>query len=191
MAELKGPDKQRYVSEMFARISGRYDLMNTLMTGGLHLRWKEKTARLTTGGLTGKALDVATGTGDLAFSLARCHGIDCAVGVDVLPEMVTLAQEKMRSKNPEHEVTFVLGDAHALPFPNDSFACATAGFSLRNMSNLDQALAEMVRVVRPGGRVSTLELTPLRPGGLTALMRIYTQGMGPILGKVIARDRTA
>ena len=94
MAELKGPDKQRYVSEMFSRISGRYDLMNTLMTGGLHLRWKEKTAQLTTGGLTGKALDVATGTGDLAFSLARCPGIDGSVGVDVLPQMVSLAQEK-------------------------------------------------------------------------------------------------
>ena len=191
MAELKGPDKQRYVSEMFARISGRYDLMNTLMTGGLHLRWKEKTARLTTGGLTGKALDVATGTGDLAFSLARCPGIDGAVGVDVLPQMVSLAREKGRSKDPAQKVTFVLGDAHALPFPNDSFACATAGFSLRNMSNLDQALSEMVRVVRPGGRVSTLELTPMRPGGLSALMRIYTQGLVPILGRLIARDRAA
>ena len=191
MAELKGRDKQRYVSEMFARISGRYDLMNTLMTGGLHLRWKEKTARLTTGGLTGKALDVATGTGDLAFSLARCHGMDGAVGVDVLPQMVSLAQEKAKTKRLAQEVTFLLGDAHALPFPDNSFACATAGFSLRNMSNLDLALAEMVRVVRPGGRVSTLELTPMRPGGLTVLMRIYTQGLVPMLGRLIARDRAA
>ncbi len=191
MAGLKGPEKQRYVSEMFARISGHYDLMNTLMTGGLHLRWKEKTARLTTGGLTGQALDVATGTGDLAFSLARCRGIDGAVGVDVLPEMVSLAQLKAEGKQMAQDVTFVLGDAHALPFPNDSFACATAGFSLRNMSDLDLALAEMVRVVRPGGRVSTLELTPMRPGGISSLMRIYTQGLVPILGKLIARDRAA
>ena len=191
MAELKGRDKQQYVSEMFARISERYDLMNTLMTGGLHLRWKEKTARLTAGGLTGKALDVATGTGDLAFSLARCPGIDGAVGVDLLPQMISLAREKARAKDLEHKTTFLLGDAHALPFPDNSFACATAGFSLRNMSNLDRALAEMVRVVRPGGRVSTLELTPMRPGGLAALMRIYTQGLVPILGKLVARDRAA
>jgi demethylmenaquinone methyltransferase/2-methoxy-6-polyprenyl-1,4-benzoquinol methylase len=105
--------------------------------------------------------------------------------------MVSLAREKGRSKDLAHKVTFVLGDAHALPFPNDSFACATAGFSLRNMSNLDQALSEMVRVVRPGGRVSTLELTPMRPGRLSTLMRIYTQGLVPILGRLIARDRAA
>jgi demethylmenaquinone methyltransferase/2-methoxy-6-polyprenyl-1,4-benzoquinol methylase len=105
--------------------------------------------------------------------------------------MLSLAREKGRSKDPAQKVTFVLGDAHALPFPNDSFACATAGFSLRNMSNLDQALSEMVRVVRPGGRVSTLELTPMRPGGLSVLMRIYTQGLVPILGRLIARDRAA
>jgi len=191
MAELKGRDKQRYVSEMFARISGRYDLMNTLMTGGLHHRWKEKTARFTTSGLSGKALDVATGTGDLAFSLARCQGIDGAVGVDVLPEMVSLAHQKSKGKHLAQEVTFVLGDAHSLPFPDNSFACATAGFSLRNMSDLDLALSEMVRVVRAGGRVSTLELTPMKPGGLSSLMRIYTQGLVPILGKMIARDRAA
>lgn len=191
MAELKGRDKQRYVSEMFARIAGSYDLMNTLMTGGLHLRWKEKTARLTTGGLTGKALDVATGTGDLAFSLARCRGVEDVVGVDLLPQMVSLAQDKANTKHLAQKVTFVLGDAHSLPFPDDSFACATAGFSLRNMSDLDRALSEMVRVVRPGGRVSTLELTPMRPGGLSSLMRVYTQGLVPILGKVIARDRAA
>lgn len=191
MAELKGRAKQRYVSEMFARISGRYDLMNTLMTGGLHLRWKLQTARFTAGGLTGKALDVATGTGDLAFSLARCRGIEGAVGVDVLPEMVSLAQDKAKAKNLESQASFVLGDAHALPFPDDSFACATAGFSLRNMSDLDLALAEMVRVVRPGGRVTTLELTPMRPGALSSLMRVYTQGLVPVLGKLIARDRAA
>ena len=69
---------------MFARIAGRYDLMNTLMTCGLHLRWKRKTARFTSRGLTGSALDIATGTGDLAFALARCPGINHAVGVDFL-----------------------------------------------------------------------------------------------------------
>jgi len=191
MAELKGRDKQRYVSEMFARISGRYDLMNTLMTGGLHLRWKQQTARFTAEGLTGKALDVATGTGDLAFSLACCRGIEGAVGLDVLPEMVSLAHDKAKAKNLDSQATFVLGDAHALPFSDDSFACATAGFSLRNMSDLDLSLSEMVRVVRPGGRVTTLELTPMRPGALSSLVRVYTQGLVPVLGKLIARDRAA
>ncbi|MCI0786238.1 MAG: class I SAM-dependent methyltransferase, partial [Chloroflexi bacterium] len=99
MAELKGEAKQRYVSDMFARIAGRYDLMNTLITGGLHHRWKRKAARLTAHGLTGDALDVATGTGDLALALAGCPGVTQAIGVDVLPPMVALAEAKARKRN--------------------------------------------------------------------------------------------
>ena len=191
MAELTGEAKQRYVSGMFTRIAGRYDLMNNLMTGGLHLKWKQQTARLTAAGLTGRALDVATGTGDLALALARCPGIGHAVGVDVLPRMITLAQAKARAKNLDGNTTLMVADAHALPFPDDSFACATAGFSLRNMADLGQALAEMVRVVRPGGRVSTLELTPMQAGGKATLLRLYFQRLVPLLGQVVAGDRAA
>ena len=191
MAELTGEAKQRYVSGMFARIAGRYDLMNNLMTGGLHLKWKQQTARLTAAGLTGRALDVATGTGDLALALARCPGIGHAVGVDLLPRMITLAQAKARAKNLDRNTTLMVADAHALPFPDDSFACVTAGFSLRNMADLGQALAEMVRVVRPGGRVSTLELTPMPPGRKATLLRLYFQRLVPLLGQVVAGDRAA
>ena len=191
MAELKGEAKQRYVSDMFARIAGRYDLMNTLMTGGLHHRWKRKAARLTAHGLTGDALDVATGTGDLALALADCPGVTQAIGVDVLPPMVALAEAKARNRNLTGKAAFVLGDAHALPFPDGRFACATAGFSLRNMTDLTGALAEMVRVVQPGGRVTTLELTPMRPGKMSGLARFYFQGLVPLLGQVVAGDRTA
>lgn len=191
MAELKGQAKQRYVAEMFARIAGRYDLLNTLMTGGLHLRWKHRTARLTAKGLTGTALDVATGTGDLALSLARCPGIEHAIGVDFLPEMIALAEAKAKAKGLAGQATFMVGDAHALPFPDGSFVCATAGFSLRNMAELGQALGEMVRVVRPGGRVSTLELTPMKPGKKSSLLRLYSLAVIPLLGQVIGRDRAA
>jgi demethylmenaquinone methyltransferase/2-methoxy-6-polyprenyl-1,4-benzoquinol methylase len=191
MAELTGEAKQRYVADMFARIAGRYDLMNTLMTGGLHLRWKRKTARLTAAGLAGVALDVATGTGDLAMALARCPDIDHAVGVDLLPQMIGLARSKARAKGLTGKTTLMVGDAHALPFPDGSFACATAGFSLRNMTELSQALAEMVRVVQPGGRVSTLELTPTQPGGKSTLLRLYSQRLVPLLGQMVAGDRAA
>ena len=191
MAELTGEAKQRYVSAMFTRIAGRYDLMNTLMTGGLHLRWKQKTARLTSKGLTGTALDVATGTGDLALALARCPGIEQAVGVDLLPQMINLARAKAKAKNLAAKTTLVVGDAHALPFPDGSFACATAGFSLRNMSELPLALSEMVRVVQPGGRVSTLELTPMPASRRSSLVRLYFQGLVPILGQMVAGDREA
>ncbi len=191
MAELQGAEKQRYVADLFSRISGRYDLMNDLMTLGMHRRWKRYTATLAVRGLSGPAIDVSCGTGDLALELARRPEVGHAVGLDLLQEMVSRAGSKVRAKGLSGSVTMITGDALSLPFADGGFACATAGFSLRNMSNLDQALSEMVRVVRPGGRVSTLELTPMRPGGLSALMRIYTQGLVPILGKFIARDRAA
>ena len=176
---------------MFARISGRYDLMNTLMTGGLHHRWKQKAARFTARGLTGTALDIATGTGDLAFALARCQGIEHSVGVDFLHEMTALAREKAHGKGMTSKTSFMVGDAHSLPFRDGEFACATAGFSLRNMADLEQALAEMARVVQPGGRVGTLELTPMRNGKLTAPLRLYSQRLVPLLGGLVAGDREA
>jgi demethylmenaquinone methyltransferase / 2-methoxy-6-polyprenyl-1,4-benzoquinol methylase len=190
MAQLQGEAKQRYVADLFARISRRYDLMNTLMTGGMHHRWKRRTAAVTTRGLCGPFLDIATGTGDLALVLARRPEVSQAVGVDLLPEMLSLAQVKARSRGQEG-ADFIAGDALSLPFPDDTFAGATAGFSLRNMPDLPRALAEMVRVVRPGGRVTTLELTPLTGGLRASLFRLYFHRLVPIMGQLVSGDRTA
>ena len=192
MAHLRGDDKRRYVAEMFARISPRYDLMNSLMTGGLHHRWKRETARFTARGLQGAALDVATGTGDLAFALARCPGIDRAVGVDLLSEMLTIAVGKPAARNENRApAAFAMGDALRLPFADDTFVCATAGFSLRNMADVPAAIAEMARVVSPGGRVTTLELTPMPPGIRAAMGRLYFHKFVPLMGQIVAGDRTA
>jgi demethylmenaquinone methyltransferase/2-methoxy-6-polyprenyl-1,4-benzoquinol methylase len=176
---------------MFARIAGRYDLMNDLMTARLHRRWKRKTAQLASYGLQGKALDVATGTGDLALALARCPGIDQAVGVDLLPQMIAAARKKARERWLRGDATWVLGDALELPFPEGTFACATAGFSLRNMADLHRALAEMVRVVKPGGRITTLELSPMAGGLKSVLIRWYFHRLVPIMGRIVAGDRAA
>ena len=191
MADLTGEAKQTYVADLFARIARQYDLMNTLMTGGMHHRWKRRTAQVTARGLTGPALDIATGTGDLAFALGRQAGIDVALGVDLLPEMIALAQEKKKNAGATLKVGFALGDALALPFENGAFACATAGFSLRNMPDLPAAIAEMARVVRPGGRVTTLELSPMSPGLKSTLFRLYFHHMVPLVGQIVAGDRTA
>ena len=192
MAQLRGDDKRRYVAEMFARIAPRYDLMNSLMTGGQHQRWKRDTARHTAAGLVGAALDVATGTGDLALALAGCPGVSAVVGVDLLPEMLAIARNKRRAgRAAGAPVDFVLGDALNLPFGDQSFVCATAGFSLRNMPDVPAAIAEMARVVAPGGRVTTLELTPMPPGILAAVGRLYFHHLVPRLGQLVAGDRAA
>ena len=192
MAHLSGDEKRRYVAEMFARISPRYDLMNSLMTGGLHHRWKRATARMTAGDAVGPALDVATGTGDLAFALADCANITEVFGVDLLSEMLSIANRRLASGSHRGSaIQFLQGDALRLPFPDGAFVGATAGFSLRNMPDVPSAIREMVRVVAPGGRVTTLELTPMASGIASSMGRFYFHRLVPLMGQIVAGDRTA
>jgi demethylmenaquinone methyltransferase/2-methoxy-6-polyprenyl-1,4-benzoquinol methylase len=116
MAALTGADRQRYVADLFARISRRYDLMNDVITLGMHRGWKRKTANLATQALPGPALDVSTGTGDLAFQLAGRPSADCIVALDLLPEMISRALGKAAAQG-DRRVSFMVGDALALPFP--------------------------------------------------------------------------
>ena len=191
MVELQGAAKQRYVADLFSRISGRYDLMNDLMTLGMHRRWKRKTAALAVSGLSGPAIDVCSGTGDLALELARRPEVDYAVGLDLLHDMVSRAEAKLLARCMSGSATMMTGDALSLPFADGSFACATAGFSLRNMPDVAKALSEMIRVVRPGGRVAALELSPMTQGLRSALFRPVFHGLVPLIGKLVAGDRSA
>ena len=190
MAGLTGAARQRYVADLFARISGHYDLMNDVMTLGMHRGWKRRTAALAADGRPGPALDVSTGTGDLAFQLARIPGVGPAVALDLLPEMIARARSKSARRR-VNGVSLLVGDALSLPFPAGAFACATAGFSLRNMPDARQAIGEMARVVRPGGRVALLELSPMETGLKARLFRIYFHRLVPLIGNLIARDRAA
>ncbi len=195
MARLTGAARQQYVARLFARISGYYDLMNDVMTLGMHRGWKRRTAALAASAITaterpGSALDVSTGTGDLAFRLARCPGVDRIVALDLLPEMIYLARSKA-ARRKAGKVSLMVGDALSLPFPAGTFACATAGFSLRNMPDVRQAVSEMTRVLRPGGRVALLELSPMDTGLKARLFRIYFHGLVPLIGMLIARDGAA
>ena len=201
MVTLKGEAKQQYVAELFSGIARRYDLMNDLMTCGQHRRWKNRSARLAAGGIEpgsrGLALDVATGTGDIALRLGRQQGVEGVVGVDLLPEMVGLASSKAKPTVREGGPEFALGDAFNLPFRDSTFGCCTAGFSLRNMPSTNgtdgilRALGEMARVVRPGGRVVTLELTPMEDTPLSRLIRWYFHRIVPVLGQAVAGNRSA
>ena len=192
MAQLRGPERARYVTSMFARISRRYDLLNSVMSGGRHHAWRRKATALAVEGLSGIALDVATGTGDFAFDLARRSEVTSVVGLDFTRDMMTLGVQKGIRQRIGSSVSFTEGDAHDLPFADDSFTCATVGFGIRNFIDVPRALREMARVIEPGGRVVSLEI--VRQDGrdpISAMARLHFRYVTPWLGALLAGDREA
>jgi demethylmenaquinone methyltransferase / 2-methoxy-6-polyprenyl-1,4-benzoquinol methylase len=171
-----GTLEEGQVRAMFDRIAGPYDLMNSVMTAGLHHRWRERAADLARVGPGSRALDVATGTGDLAIELAS-RGAD-VVGSDFSEGMLDVARRKAPG------LTWEQGNALALPYPDASFDAATVGFGARNFSDLPQGLREMARVVRPGGRVVVLEITTPQKPPLSTFFSLWFDRIVPMLGKL-------
>jgi demethylmenaquinone methyltransferase / 2-methoxy-6-polyprenyl-1,4-benzoquinol methylase len=167
------------VRAMFDRIASFYDFMNSVMTAGLHHRWRARAADLAAVGPGSRALDVATGTGDLAIELARRVAPDGeVVGSDFSEEMLALARRKAP------ELRFEWGNALHLPYPDETFDAATVGFGARNFSDLDTGLGEMARVVRRGGRVVVLEITTPRRPPLSTFYRVWFDRIVPLLGRL-------
>jgi demethylmenaquinone methyltransferase/2-methoxy-6-polyprenyl-1,4-benzoquinol methylase len=168
---------------MFDRIAGPYDLMNSVMTAGLHHVWRQRAADMAALAPGQRALDVATGTGDLAFELARRVGASGeVVASDFSERMLELARAKALDRG--SQVRFESANALALPYADDAFDAATVGFGARNFSDLAGGLREMVRVVRPGGRVVVLEITtPQRPP-LSTFFTLWFDRIVPALGRL-------
>ena len=161
---------------MFDRISGVYDLMNQVMTAGLHHAWRRRAADLAQAGPGREVLDVATGTGDLAIEMAGRGAT--VIGSDFSEEMLGRARAKRA------DITWEWANAMDLPYEDDRFDAATVGFGARNFSDLERGVREMARVVRPGGRVVVLEITtPTRPP-LSTFFRVWFDAVVPALGKL-------
>src|SRR5204863_9071803 len=174
--QAAGTLPETQVRAMFDRIARVYDPMNSLMTVGMDQRWRERAVDLAAVGPGSRALDVATGTGDLAIAL-RDRGAE-VVGVDFAESMLEIARRKAP------QIDFRAGNALALEFGDDSFDAATVGFGARNFDALDRRLREMARVVRPGGRVVVLEITtPQRPP-LSWFFRMWFDQVVPMIGRV-------
>jgi demethylmenaquinone methyltransferase/2-methoxy-6-polyprenyl-1,4-benzoquinol methylase len=177
------------VRGMFDRIAGVYDLMNSAMTAGMHHRWRDRAADRATLAPGDAALDVACGTGDLAFELQRRVGPEGhVVGSDFSERMLDLARDK-RDRRPgvndgDGAPIFEWGDALGLPYDDGSFDAVTVGFGVRNFADLDLGLAELVRVLKPGGRLVILEITqPQRPP-LSTFFSLWFDRMVPVLGRL-------
>jgi demethylmenaquinone methyltransferase / 2-methoxy-6-polyprenyl-1,4-benzoquinol methylase len=175
-APASGTLPETQVRAMFDRIARVYDRMNSVMTAGMHHRWRARAADLARVEPGSRALDVATGTGDLAIEL-RGRGAQ-VVGLDFSERMLELA----RAKAPEIE--FMQGNALDLAHPDASFDAVTVGFGARNFADLDQGLRELARVTRPGGRVVILEITTPQKPPLSWFFRLWFDRVVPALGRV-------
>lgn len=154
------PGEQRAdkVSDLFARIARRYDLLNDLQSFGLHRLWKRRVVQLANAKSGDRALDLCCGTGDISFALAK-NGAE-TIGLDFSEQMLEVAKTRKQKFTPHSALCipqFVQGDAQQLPFPDNSFDAVTVGYGLRNLSNLDRGLDEMIRVAKPGGRIISLD----------------------------------
>lgn len=186
-------EKQARVDEVFRSVAGRYDLMNDLMSGGMHRLWKRSLVAMLRPSRTRpfQHLDVAGGTGDVAFRVAEAGGRGTRVTVaDINADMLAVGRERAVARG-EDRVTFVEANAEELPFPDRSYDGYTIAFGIRNVPRIDRALAEAHRVLRPGSRFLCLEFSRVDVPGLDRLYERYSFEVIPRLGEFVAKDRAS
>jgi demethylmenaquinone methyltransferase / 2-methoxy-6-polyprenyl-1,4-benzoquinol methylase len=178
------------VREMFTRIARRYDVMNSLMTAGRHHAWRRLAADAVVDAPPGPIVDLATGTGDLALAVRAVRPASTVIGVDFSEAMLKEARPKLARRR-EARVRLLAADALALPFRDKSFAAVTSAFLVRNLVDLARGLAEMRRVVIPGGLVVTLDVMRPTVLGWDRVFGLYFERVVPLLGALVAGDRAA
>ena len=189
--ELASDEKSRFVRRVFSSVSPKYDLMNDAMSFGLHRFWKDALVDWLAPRENHRLLDLAGGTGDIAFRfLQRCPGAS-AVVLDLTESMVALGRKRASALEFEGGLSWVVGDAMDMPFPDGSFDACTASFGIRNVAEIRTALAEARRILRYGGRLLVLEFSRVSPSALSWLYDRYSYNVIPNLGRVVAKDKSS
>jgi demethylmenaquinone methyltransferase/2-methoxy-6-polyprenyl-1,4-benzoquinol methylase len=186
-------DKQRLVDDVFHSVARRYDLMNDLMSGGLHRAWKDALVTAVNPPKSDRSfalLDLAGGTGDVAFRVVEAGGPGVRVTVcDINTEMLAVGAKRASERGLDHAVTFEQGNAEELRYPDRSFDCVTIAFGIRNVPRIERALGEAYRVLRIGGRFLCLEFSSVDVPGVDALYELYSFNMIPWIGEAVTGDR--
>ncbi|EJW09597.1 Ubiquinone/menaquinone biosynthesis methyltransferase UbiE [Rhodovulum sp. PH10] len=188
-------EKQALVDDVFHSVARRYDLMNDLMSGGMHRLWKDVLVNLVNppkGDHPFSLLDVAGGTGDISFRMVEAGGAGTRATVcDINADMLEVGRERARARSLDHVVEFVEGNAEKLPFPDKSFDAYTIAFGIRNVPRIEAALAEAYRVLKPGSRFFCLEFSTVDVPGLDTLYDLYSFNVIPMIGRVVTGDAEA
>lgn len=184
-------EKQVRVDEVFSRVARRYDVMNDLMSGGMHRLWKDALVSWLMpprSGPTWKVVDVAGGTGDVAFRIAEASPVAEVTVVDVNPDMLAVGRQRAEERRLDDRVSFREGNAEMLDLPDRSVDACTIAFGIRNVTRIDQALAEAHRVLKPGGRFLCLEFSPVDMPILDRLYDLYSFNVIPPMGRIVTGD---
>jgi demethylmenaquinone methyltransferase/2-methoxy-6-polyprenyl-1,4-benzoquinol methylase len=188
-------EKQRMVDDVFHSVAGRYDLMNDLMSAGMHRAWKDALVSRLRPPIDARkfaVLDVAGGTGDIAFRIAAAGGSGINVTVaDINGDMLAVGRERAAAQGLDHAIRFAEANAEALPFPDKSFDAVTIAFGVRNVPRIPVALSEMLRVLRRGGQFFCLEFSQVDVPGLEAIYDAYSFRAIPEIGRLVTGDREA
>jgi demethylmenaquinone methyltransferase/2-methoxy-6-polyprenyl-1,4-benzoquinol methylase len=190
--EVPIDQKENLVGSVFRTVATKYDLMNDLMSFGLHRLWKRYAihhAAIRPGNIV---LDVASGTGDLASALAKEIGkTGKVIMTDINEAMLTIGRDRLIDRGALGNIDYILADAEALPFADNSFDCVTIGFGLRNVTNKTAALNSMYRVLKPGGKLLILEFSQAKSPLIHKLYDFYSFNVIPKMGELVAQDRAS
>ena len=182
--------EKQSVRSLFDAIARRYDLLNHLFSGGVDLYWRHRAIERLRAARPGRILDVATGTADFAIAAARLTP-RAVVGVDLAPAMLDVGRAKIAARGLSRVITLEAGEAERLPFPDAAFDAAIVAFGARNFEDLDAGLAEMARVLRPGGTILVLEFSRPRAFPFRQIYMAYFRGLMPLIGRAISGHPTA
>ncbi len=182
--------KKEQVTKMFDTISGEYDNLNRVISFGIDIKWRDKVVKIVEDAQPENILDIATGTGDLAISLAKTSATKI-IGLDISAGMLEVGKVKIKSKKLDDKIEMIIGDSENLPFNDNTFDAITVAFGIRNFEHLEKGLADILRVLKPGGTFVILETsvptkTPYKQG-----YAFHSKVILPMVGKLFSKDKTA
>lgn len=186
----KDTSKKQQVADMFDSISPKYDFLNHFLSLGIDIRWRKKAIKLLKEIQPKTILDIATGTGDFAIESLKLNP-EKVIGVDISEGMLSVGREKLKKRKLDDRITLLSGDSENLPFEDNMFDAIIVAFGVRNFENLEKGLAEMYRVLRPGGKVVVLEFSKPKSFPFKQLYNFYFKNILPTIGKSVSKDNAA
>ena len=182
--------KKKQVEQMFDNISPKYDLLNRILSGGIDIQWRKDVIKMVKAANPSTILDIATGTGDLAIMMAK-NTTAQITGLDLSAGMLEVGKKKVLAENLTDRVKMIQGDSENLPFEDNSFDVVTVSFGVRNFENLEKGLAEINRIIKPGGTFIILEFSYPTSFPMKQLYTFYSKNILPAIGKLISKDQSA